>query len=105
MRARVDAKEFLGLLRTMKPKSARTKAMRDPVVKITAGGSAIILVGYFENSTSAPAEILEPGSGTIPLTAAIRVLSTYPKKTKVELKAEPGAFWLDKMKIPAPDFS
>ena len=100
MRFRIDVKSFLVLLKTMKPKSARTKALRDPTVKITGGGTTIILVGDFENSASAPAEILEPGTGVIALTPCIRLLATYPTKALVEVKAEPGAFWLDKMRIP-----
>lgn len=100
MRVRVGVKEFLALLRTMKPKAAAAKGLRsNPEVRITAGGSTMVLIGDFENSASAPAEVIEPGSGVIPLTSTIRLLTTYPKKAIVELKAEPGVLWLDKLKL------
>lgn len=99
MHAIIGAKELSALLKKMKPKTTRFKSMRDPAAKITAGGGSIILIGEFENSVSAPAEVIEPGSGDIPLDSAIRILSTYAKNAKIELRVEPGAFWIDKMKI------
>lgn len=102
MRVVVNVNDFIAVLKMMKPKLAKGKALRDPTVKLTAGGQAVELLGEFENSTSVPAEVLEPGACVISLNPVIRVLSTYPKKAKVELKSETGAFWIDKMRLSSP---
>jgi len=102
MRIIMNANDFATVLKTMKPKVARLKAFRDPTVELTASGSTVALVGDFDNSSSLPAEVLEPGACVVSLNTVIRVLSTYPKKAKIELRAESGAYWLDKMKLPSP---
>ncbi len=70
MRVVVNVNEFSAVLKTMKPKLARGKALRDPTVKLTAGGQVVELLGDFENSNSVPAEVLEPGA---PSSAANRI--------------------------------
>jgi hypothetical protein len=102
MRVVVNVDDLIAALKTMKPKLARGKALRDPTVKLTAGGQAVELLGEFENSTSAPAEVLEPGACVISLNTVIRVLSTYPKKAKIKLRSESGAYWIDKMRLSSP---
>lgn len=100
MRSTVDVKSLLDVLKGMKPKSSRTKLMRETVVRAIAGGSSIVLLGEFENSASVAAEISVPGEAIIPVRTAINLLSTYPKKAKVEISAQPGAVWFDKLRIP-----
>ncbi|MBP9156090.1 MAG: hypothetical protein KBF48_14215 [Xanthomonadales bacterium] len=91
MRATVDVKSLLDVLKGMKPKASRTKMMRGPVVRAITGGGTIVLLGEFENSASLMAEIFAPGETAIPVRPAINLLSTYPKKAKVEISSEQGA--------------
>lgn len=95
----IEANDFSALLKKMKPKTKRFKFMLGSNVQITAGSNTIILIGDFENSVSAPAEVIVPGSGDFPLDPVIRVLSTYEKSAKINIRCEPGIFWLDKLKI------
>lgn len=100
MRAVVEAKAFRDVLKGMKPRSKRIKIMRDPVARVTAGGTSIVLLGEFENSASVAAEVIEAGSGVVPIRTAIDALAAYPGKAKVEIRSEEGAFWIDKFRIP-----
>ena len=100
MRAIVEAKALRDVLKGMKPRSDRIKIMRDPVARVTAGGTSIVLLGEFENSSSVAAEVLAAGAGVIPIRTAVDVLAPYPKKANVEIRSEEGAFWIDKLRIP-----
>lgn len=102
MRIVVKVIDFVAALERMKPKIARGKALRDPTVRLATRGQAVELLGEFENSTTAPAEVLEPGACAISLNPVIRVLSTYPKNAKIEFRSELGAYWIDKMRISSP---
>jgi len=70
----------------MKPKLLRALTLRDPTMKLAAVAQTIELLGEFENSSSVPAEVLELGASAISLNPVIRVLSTYPKIAKIELR-------------------
>lgn len=100
MRAIVEAKAFRDVLKGMKPRSKRIKIMRDPVARVTAGGASLVLLGEFANSASVAAEIVEAGSGDIPIRTALDALAPYPNKAKIEVRSEIGAFWIDKAKLP-----
>ncbi len=62
MRITVNVNDFASEPRTMKPKVARLKAFRDPTVELTASGSTFALIDDFDESSSLPTEVLEPGA-------------------------------------------
>ena len=99
MLATVDALALRLALKRLKPRS-RFRSMREPTIEITAGGDALVLVGTLETSASVAADITQAGSARIPLDAAIKLLSTYPKGSKVILRTEPSAIWFDKLRLP-----
>jgi hypothetical protein len=95
----IEANDFSDLLKKMKPKTKRFKSMVGSNVQITADSKTIILIGDFENSIEASAEVIEPGRGNFPLDSVIKILSTYKKSVKINIRCEPGVFWLDRFKI------
>ena len=58
-----------------------------------------MLTGTLDSSSIVVATVLVAGGGFLPLEPVLRLLRTYKKGVKITLKAEPGFFWLDKMKF------
>ncbi|MGE4073695.1 MAG: hypothetical protein AB7E72_21185 [Lysobacterales bacterium] len=100
MQAIVDVSLLCDALKGMKPHSSRRKALRDPVARLVAAGSSIVFLGEFGNGASVVAEVLEVGEGELPIRPVIKLLATFPKKSKVTVRVEEGAIWLNKIRLP-----
>lgn len=72
------------------------------MITATAGGNALILAGTLDSSASVEAIVTQAGTTQLPLEAALRLMATYPKRSQVVVRAEPGAVWFDKLRVPVP---
>ena len=98
MHATVDAISLAKALKQLQPR-AKFKSMQERFVTATAGGSSIVFVGSLDSSASVDAVVNQSGSAAIPLDAAIRLLKTYGKSDRVEIRSEVGATFLDKVRF------
>lgn len=94
----VDAHTFRQALKRLEPR-AKYKSMQESLVTLTTGGSSLALVGTLESSASIDAEVRQGGSTTIPLGIAIKLLGTYGKASRIVVRSEPDAIFLDKVRI------
>jgi hypothetical protein len=101
MKAVVNAHELKTALARLKPR-AKYRSMRESHVTATAGGGSLVLLGTLDNSASLAAVVDTPGQGIIPLDSAIRVLSTYDKKSSVVIQASAGELWIDQLRFAVP---
>lgn len=76
--------------------------MQERMITATAGGNALILAGALESSASVDAIVARAGTTPMPLEAALRLMATYPQRSQVVVRAEPGAVWFDKLRVPVP---
>ncbi len=97
MHATVDAQALRNALLRLKPRTGRFRSLREPAIEINAGGTAVVLVGTLDSGASITAVVHQAGSASIPLEAAIRLLSTYSKGASVMIRSEPGKVWFDKL--------
>ena len=101
MKAQVSAHELKDALKRLKPR-AKYRSMHESHVTATAGGGSLVLLGTLDNSASLAAMVAAPGRGIIPLDSAIRVLSTYDKKSSVVIRAAAGELWIDQLRFIVP---
>ncbi|WP_142124391.1 hypothetical protein [Pseudoxanthomonas sp. 3HH-4] len=70
------------------------------MITATVGGNALILAGTLDSSASLEAIVGQAGTTPLPLDATLRVMTIYAGRSQVVIRAEPGAVWFDKFRLP-----
>ncbi|MBU8976887.1 hypothetical protein JI752_012105 [Lysobacter sp. MMG2] len=99
MHATVDAHALRTALLRLKPRRSRFRSLHEPSVEVTAGGTALVMMGTLDSSASVAAVVSQAGTAHIPLEAVSRLLATYAKGTSVVIRSEPGKVWFDKFSL------
>lgn len=98
MKVTIDAHELRQALQRLQP-SRRYKSMQESLVTATAGGSALVITGSLDSSASVDAQVHQAGSASIPLEMAIKLLGTYGKGSRIDVRSEPDAIFFDKVRF------
>lgn len=99
MHIAVDARSFLDLLKKFKPRR-KIGGLHESHVQASAGGSAIVLQGTFENSASLAATVKASGNVSLPLESTMQLLKLHKKGDVIEIKSDGKFIWIGPVKFP-----
>lgn len=99
MRAQVNPKQMILALRHVKPMLAPFQRASFIRAELSAADNLIRLQGPDGTVATFACVVEEFGRTEIPIQAAAKVLSTFRTRSFVQIRAEPGAIWIEAMKF------
>ena len=69
-------------------------------ISVTAGGEALVFLSEIDCSESIPAAVTASGTGKIPHESTLRIMSSFKKGSKVELRLESDCLWIGQLRLP-----